>query len=193
MATDRTILRLGQQDEGRYVSSEEFADAEFDEPWRFEREDGRLIVMAPAGEGHIDASEPWRDQLVAYKIAHPGIVQRVVSEAWIRVNDGTDRIGDIGVYLVSDGPVARIPDRIPELMFEIVSPDRVSRDRDYVKKRAEYRQLGVKEYVIVDRFEKKVTVCRFAPDHDEDRILTIDDVYESPLLPGFSVRLSDVI
>jgi Uma2 family endonuclease len=148
--------------------------------------------MAPAGEGHIDASEPWRDQLVAYKIAHPGIVQRVVSEAWIRVNDGTDRIGDIGVYLVSDGPVARIPDRIPELMFEIVSPDRVSRDRDYVKKRAEYHGLGVKEYVIIDRFQKIATVLTYREEGYSERQLMIEENYESPLLPGLSIPLSDV-
>jgi Uma2 family endonuclease len=192
MATDRTILQLGQKDDGRYVSSEDFAEAEFDEPWRYEREEGRLIVVAPSGEGHIDAVEPWRDQLVVYKLTHPGVVQKVVNEAWIRVHGGTDRIGDIGVYLTPDAPVPEIPDRVPELIFEIVSPDRTSRDRDYVKKREEYHGLGVKEYVIIDWFQKTVTVLTFAPKGYQERILTVGDSYETTLLPGFSVRLSDV-
>ena len=74
MATTRTNLRLGKRDEGRLVSPEEFAEAEFDEPWTYEREERRLIVLAPSGEDHIDASEPWRDQLVLYKRDRPDVV-----------------------------------------------------------------------------------------------------------------------
>ena len=44
------------------------------------------------------------------------------------VDDGTDRIGDIGVYLVPNGPVPKIPDRVPDLMFEVISPDKASRE-----------------------------------------------------------------
>jgi Uma2 family endonuclease len=192
MPTHRPILQLGKGDEGRLVSSEEFAEAEFDEPWRYEREDERLIVLAPSGEEHIDAGEPWRDRLVVYKLDFPGVVQKAVSEAWTRLNDGTDRIGDIGVYLVPDCPVPKIPDRIPDLMFEVVSPDKVSCERDYVRKRVEYHRLGVKEYVIIDRFQRTVTVLTSAPNGYEERILTVDQVYESPLLPGLSIRLSEV-
>ena len=53
-----------------------------------------------------------------------------------------------------NGPVPpKIPDRVPDMMFEIVSPDKASRDRDIPSKRAEYHRFGVKEYVIVDRFK----------------------------------------
>ncbi len=148
--------------------------------------------MAPSGEDHNDCSEPWRDRLVAFKLANPGIVQKVVSEAWIRVDDGTDRIGDIGVYLVPIGPVPKIPDRIPDLMFEIVSPDKVSRDRDYVRKRTDYHRFGVREYVIVDRFKQTVTVLTWKTEGYEARVLTIKDRYETPLLPGFSILISEV-
>ena len=135
---------------------------------------------------------PGEISLVVYKLAHPHVVQKIATEAWIRVNDGTDRIGDIGVYLVPQGPVPKIPDRVPDMMFEIVSPDKVSRDRDYVRKRAEYHRLGVREYVIIDRFQRSVTVLRLAPDDYQERILRIGDSYDSPLLPGLSIRLSDV-
>ncbi len=192
MATHRTILQLGRRDDGRAISSEEFAEAEFDEPWKYEREDGRLVVLAPSGEDHVGISEPWRDRLGAYRLAHPEVVQRVVSEAWLRVDDGTDRIGDIGVYLVPGGAVPRIPDRVPEMMFEVVSPDRASRDRDYVGKRADYHRLGVREYVIIDRFRRTVTILSFAPEGYEERILSVGDSYESPLLPGLMIPLSEV-
>jgi Uma2 family endonuclease len=192
MATTQPILRLGKSDEGRLVSSDEFVEAEFDEPWKYEREDGRLIVMAPAGEEHSEVTEDWRDWLGAYRLAHREIVQRVASEAWQRVDDGTDRIGDIGVYLVTDRPTPRRPDRVADMIFEVISPDKASRDRDYIRKRAEYHVLGVREYVIIDRFQKIVTVLTFAPNGYDERILTIGESYESPLLPGFSIRLSEV-
>lgn len=187
-----TQLTLGPEDDGRFVSAEEFASASFVEPWTYERVDGRLVVMSPEGEEHVDYSEPWRDALVLYKrLSRPDVVQKVVSNAWIRVNDGTDRIGDIGVYLVPDGPVPPIPDRVPDLMFEIVSPGRTSLDRDYVEKREEYHRLGVREYVIIDRFKKIVTVLTHGPGGYEEQILTLADAYRSPLLPGLEFPLAE--
>jgi Uma2 family endonuclease len=192
MATQPTVRRLGARDHGRPVSSEEFANAEFEEPWTYERVGGRLIVVAPPGQEHVETSEPWRDRLVAYKLGHPGIVQFVVSEAWLRVDGGTDRIGDIGVYLVHDGPVPRLPDRTPDLILEIVSPDRRSRSRDYIDKRAHYRQLGVKEYVIIDRFAPQVTVLTHEPGGYAERVLGPGDTYTSPLLPGLAIPPAEV-
>ena len=112
-------LTLGPDDHGRTVSADEFADADFLEPWKYEREDGRLIVMPPDGQDHNDIAEPWRDELVLYKrLTRPGHVQMVKSEAWVRVDGGTDRIGDIAVYLATDQPVPPIPDR----RHQVVAP-----------------------------------------------------------------------
>lgn len=193
MATDSKVLHLGAADAGRLVSQSEFAEAEFDEPWTYEREEGRLVVVSPCGEGHVSASEPWRDHLGMYKLQHPEVVQRVVSEAWMQVDGDTDRIGDIGVYLVPTGPVGPIPDRVPELVFEFVSPGRVSRERDYVKKRKDYRRYGVREYVVIDRFTRRVTVYSFAGGRAGRRVLKPGDVYRSPLLPGLAIALDEVL
>jgi Uma2 family endonuclease len=185
-------LELGPGDAGRVVSAEEFADAIYQEPWRYERERGRLVVMAPDGEGHVEASSPWWKRLSLYWNDHPEVVHRVVPNAWIRVDGGNDRIGDIGVYLAGDPGAKKIPDRVPDLMFEIVSPGRESRHRDYVKKRSEYERLGVKEYVIVDRFKKQVTVFTLAAGGYQSRVLTAADTYTSPLLPGLVIPLAEV-
>lgn len=185
-------LTLGYDDHGRAVSSEEFASADFEEPWTFERVNGRLIVVAPPGEEHSLCAEPWRDRLVLYKLQHPGSIYLIISEAWLRVDGGTDRIGDIGVYLVAGGPVPKIPDRVPDMMFEIVSPDRRSRSRDYIDKRADYHRFGVREYVIIDRFARTVTVLTHAPGDYRERILRLSDTYTSPLLPGLAIPLAEV-
>lgn len=194
MATvPKTVLRLGPDDDGRPLNAEEFAEADYAEPWKYERERGRLIVMPPDGPAHDDGSEPLRDFLGAYRIARPDIVEKVVSEAWVRVDDGTDRIGDIGVFLVGPRSAILRPKRVPELMFEIVSPDRKSRVRDYVKKRKEYQTLGVLEYVIIDRMRHRATVYAAGPRGYWKRVLHPGDVYVSPLLPGLAVPLAVIL
>src|SRR3954464_1220415 len=95
-------LRLGPDDHGRPVSADEFAEADFREPWRYERAEGRLIVMAPDSIEHDETSDPFRDYLGAYRLARPDVVRLVRSESWLRVDDGKDRIGDIGVHLARD-------------------------------------------------------------------------------------------
>ena len=193
MATLQPVLKLGPQDHGRPVSAEEFAEAEYEEPWKYEREQGRLIVMPPDGSGHDRGSEPVRDYLGAYRLARPDLVEEVVSEAWVRVDGGTDRIGDIGVFL--NGPRSAInrPDRVPELMYEIVSPDRKSRDRDYVKKRKEYERLGVLEYVVVDRTRHRATVWSTGPRGYRKHVLRPGDTHTSPLLPGLAIPLAGIL
>ncbi len=193
MATQQTTLRLGPADAGRLVSSEDFAGAEFVEPWKYGREGGRLIVLAPSGAGHVLANNPWRDHLGAYRLVRPDVVYTVTSEAWIRVDGGTDRIADIGVYLILDRIVPEIPDRVADLVYEIVSPGKAATERDYTIKKAEYRRLGVEEYVIVVRFRRRVTVCVASPDGHIERTLTIADSYESPLLPGLVIPLGEVL
>jgi Uma2 family endonuclease len=193
MATLQTTLHLGPQDDGRLVTAEEFAEAYFEEPWKYEREQGRLIVMPPDGPGHDDCSEPVRDFLGAYRIAHPELVEKVVSEAWVRVDDGTDRIGDIGVFLAGPRSAIKRPERVPELMFEIVSPDRKSRVRDYVNKRKEYFGLGILEYVVIDRMRHRATVWTAGLQRYHKRVLRPGDVYTSPLLPGLAIPLAAIL
>jgi Uma2 family endonuclease len=181
----RSKLYLTAADEGASLTREEFAEAEFDESMRYERVQGRLSVMAPAGEDHVSSWEPFRDALVVYKLQHREIVHRVVTEAWIAIGGSIDRVADIAVYLKTGR--GRIPQRVPELVFEIVSPG--SEERDYDEKREEYAQIGVQEYVIVDRSEHRVTVLRMADGMYVESVLGPADVYTTPLLPDLEIAL----
>ncbi len=193
MATDHRVLRLGPDGQGRAVSADEFADAEFVDPWEYEREGGRLLVMSPEGQQHIDGTSPWLKPLVVYWIQNPEVVHQVVPNAWVRVDDGTDRIGDIGVYLVTEQPATPVPDRVPDLMIEVVSPGRESRARDYVQKRREYSRLGIREYVVSDRPRRRITVYGPGPRGHHKRILRPGSVYTSPLLPGLAIPVDEVL
>jgi Uma2 family endonuclease len=193
MATDTTAtrLRLGLDDHGRALTEAEYLGADFEDPWRYELRDGRLVVMSPAGEDHVNAHEVWRDLLVVYKLAHRQIVQKVVSEAWVRIPEGDYRIGDLGVYLRGERSGQKIPDRVPELMFEFVSPGRMAHDRDYVEKRVDYHAAGVREYVIVDPLAVRVIVLTHAPEGYQERVLRHGDTYATPLLPDLIVPLAE--
>jgi Uma2 family endonuclease len=193
MAILQPVLQLGPQNHGRSITAEEFAEAGYAEPWKYEREQGRLIVIPPDGPGHDRGSEPIRDHLGAYRLAHPDLVEEVVSEAWIRVDDGTDRIPDIGVFLAGPRSAVARPGRVPEIVFELVSPDRESRERDYVKKRKEYYGLGVLEYFLIDRMRHRATVYTAGSHGHRKHVLHPGDVYASPLLPGLAIPLAGIL
>ena len=191
--TSPTARLIGRADDGMELTREEYAAAEWVEGVRFERVNGKLVVMPPAGHEHHVTSEPIRDYLVVYKLAHRDLVEHIFEEAWTAIDEDTDRIPDIAVYLRTRSEGLRIPDRIPEIIFEIVSPGRANRRRDYDEKRDEYERLGVLEYVIVDRFDHEVTVLRLVDGTYQEQILKPADTYRSPLLPGLEIPLQPII
>ena len=89
--------------------------------------------------------------------------------------------------------LGRMPDpltEVPTIAVEMVSRGRRNRRRDYVEKRAEYAAAGVKEYWIVDRFERMMTVCYV---DGSERVVTEAETYATPLLPGFGLPLADLL
>lgn len=45
----KTALNLGPEDAGMRLSADQFANADFQEPYVYERARGRLAVMSPSG------------------------------------------------------------------------------------------------------------------------------------------------
>lgn len=186
-------LYLTQADEGLELSRAEFAEADHHEGLRFERVNGRLQLMVPPGFEHHRSVKPFRNHLGAYELSHPEIVEDVFQEGWQVTDPGTDRLPDIQVYLRSNSDQRPFPERVADMIFESVSEDRRDRDRDYLDKRGEYEQIGVQEYVIIDRFEHKLTVLRLKRGRYVETVLGPADVYTSPLLPGLAIPLSGII
>jgi Uma2 family endonuclease len=155
--------RLGPVDAGRRVSAEEFAHADHDDPWCYERANGRLVVLPPQDREHAETTAHWIKSLGAYRSGPGDRAPSVVPDARVRVDEATDRVADVGVYVEAPPGSADGPDRVPDLLFEVVGPGRSAHDRDYLEKRSEYERIGVKEYVIIDRFARRVTVLTPAP------------------------------
>jgi len=80
----------------------------------------------------------------------------------------------------------------PDLVMEVVSPDRPR--RDYKDKKGQYEAHGVKEYWIVDPDRKRIEVWSMQGDFYQ-----LAGVYSgkqqavSVLLPGFNVRVDRII
>jgi Uma2 family endonuclease len=69
----------------------------------------------------------------------------------------------------------------------------VNQDRDYVAKRAEYREIGVREYWVINRFRRTLTVFSFSGESDQERVITEHQTYETTLLPGFELPLARLL
>lgn len=183
--------RLGPDDAGCRVSAEEFATLEFVEPYHYERVHGRLVVMPPAGPDHSFVSRPFRRKLNVYWEQHLQSVEDVIIEGWVATSPDDDRLPDMCVYLVGDDDTRQIPQRVPALVFEFVSKSRADQERDYIHKRDEYHSIGVKEYVIVDRFKRSVLVLTWQADDYAEQTLTEHEAYSTPILPGLTIPLSE--
>jgi Uma2 family endonuclease len=81
-----------------------------------------------------------------------------------------------------------------DLVMEVVSPDRKSRQRDYETRRREYARARIPEYWIVDPQEERILVLVLEGDayqvHGDFRRGT---AATSLLLPGFSVPVDAVL
>ena len=83
---------------------------------------------------------------------------------------------------------------MPDIIFEYVSPGEDAHDRDYTIKRAEYHRAGVREYVVVDPGERRVTILKWETDgYIEAAVLGPTGTYTSALLPGLSIPLAEAI
>ena len=82
---------------------------------------------------------------------------------------------------------------MPTICVEFVSAGRRSQTRDYLEKRSEYKLAGVSEYWIIDRFARQLQVFRFGCADDEHLIIVAGGSYESDKLPGFTLRLDELL
>jgi Uma2 family endonuclease len=78
-----------------------------------------------------------------------------------------------------------------DLVMEVVSDDRHSRERDYQQKREDYAEAGIKAYWIVDPQEQRITVLALAgAQYVEHGAFGAGSTAESRLLEGFSVNVA---
>jgi Uma2 family endonuclease len=81
-----------------------------------------------------------------------------------------------------------------DLVMEVVSDSDTDRNRDLVKKRAEYARAGIPEYWIVDPAEGRITVLTLqGTEYVEHGLFVRGQRATSALLPGFEVDVTEAL
>ncbi|WP_316788458.1 Uma2 family endonuclease [Thermoleptolyngbya oregonensis] len=163
---------------------------------------GELIALPPEAWSNNDIAMFVFLQLVAIGVpfqrvkVHSCELQTPVLEA----GDAANRYPDLVVV----EPVHRAhPDQRmtitlemppPLWVMEVVSPGKTNRDRDYIRKRAQYAAVGIPEYVIVDPEEQAVLVLRLEQgEYIEAGRYTSECPLQSPTFPALNLTAAQIL
>jgi Uma2 family endonuclease len=156
------------------------------------------------GELYVSKQPDWQHQLVGFRLGHLLEVWNEQSQAGfvnltpgVIFTDDTNVVPDViwisqerlKAALHKDGKLHNAP----ELVVEVLSPGADNERRDREVKLKLYSRRNVKEYWVVNWQERTLEVYR-----REDAVLTLErtleesDVLQSPLLPGFSCKVSQL-
>ncbi len=165
MSTAVEVAKIDLESAGIMMSPEEFdAIEEYDELYQYELIRGVLVVTPIPLDSEAYPNETLGGLLFVYKRQHPlgSALDLTLQERYVYHRDSRRRPD----RLIWAGLGRRPPTRNepPTIAVEFVSAGRRNWKRDYVTKRAEYRELGIKEYWIVDRFARTLTVHHNSPE-----------------------------
>ena len=183
--------RVGPECNGMLLTPEEYDVIEdWDEFYRYELVHGVLIVVPPAGAGERSPNDELGFILKLFQTQHANgtLIDETLPEQEIRIN-GNRRRADRAIW-IGLGRTPVLEEDVPTIAVEFVSRGNRDRHRDYVEKRKEYAEAGVKEYWIIDRFRREMTVFRGAED---ETIVPAGGVYRTDLLPGFELVLDRLL
>ena len=194
MSTVQEELFLGPELAGSLMTAEEFDAAEdVDELYVYELIHGVLIVTPPPSEGERGPNELLGNWLYVYRHRHPqgSSLDYTLTEHSVQTLDNRRRADR--VIWAGLGRVPNVRRELPTIVIEFVSAGRRSRQRDYEAKRDEYREAGIAEYWVIDRFRRQMTVFR-QPTADVSKLVVREgEVYTTPLLPGFELPLTRLL
>ena len=184
-------VRLDEHANGILMSPEEYdAVEDWDPGFRYELIHGVVVVNPIPLEGEVDPNEELGRWLRNYGEGHPlgRSLDATLPERYVYLPDGSRRRADRIVW-IGLGRRPRPKEDVPTIVIEFVSEGKRDWLRDYVDKRTEYSELGVPEYWIIDRFRRRMTVYR----PESEQVVTEDQTYETPLLPGFQLPLASLL
>jgi Uma2 family endonuclease len=181
---------IGPKCNGMLMTIGEFLEADdWEDGWRYELVHGVLIVNPAPGGGERRPNDQLGHWFLTYQESHPqgAVLDDTVGEHDIITGTGVRR-ADRVVW----ANLGRFPDYradVPTIAIEFTSDRSRDRPRDLIEKRREYAAAGVREYWVIDRFRRRMTVFRGA----DEIIVNENEVYATPLLPGFELPLAQLL
>jgi Uma2 family endonuclease len=189
------VLVLSPDMAGTLMTPAEFdaAEVDADDGSRYELIQGLLIVTPIPLEAEADPNEVLGYLLRKYQESHPQghSLDETLGERHVfggRNRRRADRVIWAGLGRL---PKPRLDP--PAIIVEFVSAGRRDRERDYVEKRREYKTIGVREYWVIDRFHRTMTVYGAKVSPKGKKVVPENGVYTTPILPGFELPLSRLL
>ena len=128
---------------------------------RYELVDGELVALPPESEVNDFIALYLRDRLIAFVGG-----RRIRNRCELQITHSASRYPDLVVLKKEHIELTRTRLTVtldmppPDLVVEVVSPDKVNRERDYTAKRKQYATRGIPEYWIVDPRDQVFIVLR---------------------------------
>lgn len=192
LALNARRLQLGPDSSGALLTPEEFDAADYEQGWRYELIHGVLVVSPPPLRKERDPNEELGRWLRNYQEHHAQGRQLDATFYEETVPTPTERRRADRVIYAGLGRKPR-EDEPPTIVVEFVSAGKRSLVRDYETKRDEYLTIGVREYWVIDRFARCLTVYRLRGTAPERQVIHEGQVYVTPLLPGFELALDRLL
>lgn len=182
----------GPEANGLKMSPEEFDRAEFQEGWRYELVNGVVVVSPIPSEGEVDPNEELGHWLRTYQESHPqgSSLDKTLPEREVRAGKNRRRADRLIWAGLGRRPRRHEP---PTIIVEFVSRRKRDRLRDYEDKRDEYLKIHVKEYWLIDRFQRIMTVFVRQGSKFRRRVVREEQAYRTLLLPGFILPLAKLL
>jgi Uma2 family endonuclease len=187
-----STLRIGPESAGLMMTPEEFdAITDYDDLYWYELIHGVLVVTPFATEAERNPNDELGYILRNFRRNHPqgAVLDDTMFEQFIRTA-GSRRRADRVIWC----GLGRRPDPavdVPTIVVEFPSAGKAAWKRDYVVKRREYMALGVREYWVIDRFQRIMTV--YTSETGEGQLVTANEIYRTPLMPGFELPLAQLL
>lgn len=161
--------------------------------YRYELINGVFVVSPAVSIEEGDPNDELGHMLRQHQETHPegSAIDATVPERDVSAM-GQRRRCDRAIWV----GLGRLPDvktDVPAIVVEFVSADRRDILRDYEQKRDEYLAAGVKEYWIIDRFRRIMTVYRPGRLGPKHQIVAESATYTTKLLPGFDLPLARLL
>ena len=185
---------FGRHSTGMILTPKEFdAIEDYDENYCYELINGVVVVSAVPLATERGPNELLGHYLLSYQEHHPhgSALDLTLPHEYVR----TPKSRRIADRLIWTG-LGRVPSSrndVPTIAVEFVSKGKRNRERDYIHKKREYGKTGMKEYWIIDRFRRTMTVVSYKPKGAKEQIVPESDIYQTPLLPGFELPLARIL
>ncbi len=187
--------RIGPGSAGIIMTPEEFdafPRSRTNDLYRYELIRGVLVVSPMAGRAELSPNDLLGYLLQHYQYTHPqgSLLYDTWPECELVLGENRRRC-DRAIWIGWEKPPEET--ELPQIVVEFVSPRKRDAVRDYETKREEYLSAGIREYWIIDRFKRIMTVHKPGPDAPATVIVAQNQNYQTDLLPGFVLPLARLL